>query len=62
MHDPHAGPAFSQHRQHGGRQLESPYEPQLGSLPSGDRDEETVNKTGTTTIGIATDNGVVVAT
>ncbi|QSG12656.1 20S proteasome, beta subunit [Halapricum desulfuricans] len=63
MHDPHSGPEFSQDRPHtGGRQLDSPYEPQLGSLPSGDRDEETVNKTGTTTIGIATEDGVVVAT
>jgi proteasome beta subunit len=39
-----------------------PTEPELGSLPAGDRDEEAVNKTGTTTIGIATDNGVVIAT
>jgi len=41
-----------------------PYEPELGSLPEqgGDRDDETVNKTGTTTIGIAAADGVVVAT
>jgi len=40
-----------------------PYEPELGSLPdSGNRDEETVNKTGTTTIGITTEDGVVIAT
>ncbi|ELZ20912.1 archaeal proteasome endopeptidase complex subunit beta [Natrinema limicola] len=42
----------------------SPYEPELGSLPNGSQtgDEDTVNKTGTTTIGIATDEGVVIAT
>jgi len=43
-----------------------PYEPELGSLPEqgGDRegDDGTVNKTGTTTIGIAAADGVVVAT
>jgi proteasome beta subunit len=39
-----------------------PYEPELGSLPEGQRDEEAVNKTGTTTIGIATAEGVVIAT
>ena len=48
--------------QHAGRLETGPYEPELGSLPDGDRDEETVNKTGTTTIGIATENGVVIAT
>jgi len=45
-----------------GRFQTDPYEPELGSLPDGDRDEETVNKTGTTTIGISTEEGVVVAT
>ena len=39
-----------------------PYEPELGSLPEGSRDEDTVNKTGTTTIGISTADGVIVAT
>jgi proteasome beta subunit len=42
--------------------LPDPYAPELGSLPTGERDEDTVNKTGTTTIGIATAEGVVVAT
>ncbi|WP_324662014.1 archaeal proteasome endopeptidase complex subunit beta [Haloarcula sediminis] len=40
-----------------------PYEPEVGSLP--DRsggDAEKVNKTGTTTIGITTSEGVVIAT
>jgi proteasome beta subunit len=45
-----------------GRFQTDPYEPELGSLPEGDRDEEAVNKTGTTTIGISTEEGVVVAT
>ena len=48
--------------QHAGRLETGPYEPELGTLPDGDRDEESVNKTGTTTIGIATENGVVIAT
>ena len=39
-----------------------PHEPELGELPTGERDEETVNKTGTTTIGIATSEGVIIAT
>jgi proteasome beta subunit len=45
-----------------GRFETDPYEPELGSLPEGDRDEDAVNKTGTTTIGISTEEGVVVAT
>ncbi|MFQ3318738.1 MAG: proteasome beta subunit [Natronomonas sp.] len=43
----------------------SPYEPELGEVPSNDLtadDLESVNKTGTTTIGISTSEGVVVAT
>ncbi len=48
--------------QHTDRFSTDPHEPELGSLPDGDHDEETVNKTGTTTIGIATENGVVIAT
>ena len=45
------------------RRLETdPDEPELGSLPTGDRDESAVNETGTTTIGIATADGVVIAT
>ncbi len=40
-----------------------PYGPELGSLPGGEaRDESVVNETGTTTIGISTTEGVVVAT
>jgi proteasome beta subunit len=43
----------------------SPYEPELGEVPSNDLsadDLEGVNKTGTTTIGITTAEGVVIAT
>ena len=43
----------------------SPYEPELGEQPSNDltqTDLENVNKTGTTTIGITTEEGVVIAT
>ena len=39
-----------------------PHEPELGELPDGRRDEESVNKTGTTTIGISTSEGVIIAT
>jgi proteasome beta subunit len=40
-----------------------PYEPEVGSLPDrSGQDTEKVNKTGTTTIGIATTEGVVIAT
>ncbi|WP_336002167.1 archaeal proteasome endopeptidase complex subunit beta [Halorientalis halophila] len=43
--------------------LQNPYEPELGTLPNTtDKDNEKVNETGTTTIGITTDDGVVVAT
>ena len=64
MQDPTAGADFSQpqERLSAEHHLPDPYAPELGSLPSGDVDEETVNKTGTTTIGITTDEGVVVAT
>ncbi|MXV63387.1 archaeal proteasome endopeptidase complex subunit beta [Natronorubrum sp. JWXQ-INN-674] len=40
----------------------SPYEPELGSLPSTGEDGANVNSTGTTTVGITTDDGVVIAT
>src|SRR6056297_3674067 len=40
-----------------------PYEPEVGSLPDrSETDAEKVNKTGTTTIGITTSEGVVIAT
>ena len=41
----------------------SPYEPELGSLPDvSSKDLDKVNSTGTTTIGISTAEGVVIAT
>ncbi|TYT61538.1 archaeal proteasome endopeptidase complex subunit beta [Natrialba swarupiae] len=43
----------------------NPYEPEVGSLPRNDvtrADLDNVNKTGTTTIGITTADGVVIAT
>ena len=43
----------------------NPYEPELASfddMETADGDDETVAKTGTTTIGISTDDGVVIAT
>jgi proteasome beta subunit len=43
--------------------ISDPYEPELGSLPEGDRaDDDTVAKTGTTTVGISTPDGVVIGT
>jgi len=44
---------------------DNPYEPEIAPDDWGEhagRDEENVNKTGTTTVGIATDDGVVIAT
>ena len=62
MHEHPFGSDISPERHLSGRYDTNPHEPELGSLPQGDRDEETVNKTGTTTIGIATEHGVVIAT
>jgi len=47
------------------RGLPNPYAPELGELPTRtltDEDLESVNKTGTTTVGITTADGVVLAT
>ncbi|RBI64275.1 proteasome endopeptidase complex, archaeal, beta subunit [halophilic archaeon] len=65
MRTPMHGSEFSRNmdRLDGGET--SPYEPQIGSLPENNfskDDLENVNKTGTTTIGLATDEGVVMAT
>ncbi|MFB6173422.1 MAG: proteasome subunit beta, partial [Halobacteriales archaeon] len=43
----------------------NPYEPELGDIPRNDlsqEDLEGVNKTGTTTVGVSTADGVVLAT
>ncbi|MBX0286214.1 archaeal proteasome endopeptidase complex subunit beta [Halomicroarcula sp. F28] len=44
--------------------LTDAYEPEVGTIPSDaeGRDEENVTKTGTTTVGISTEDGVVIAT
>ncbi len=42
--------------------IRDPYEPELGSIPSGNEDEDTVVKTGTTTVGISTPDGVIIGT
>ena len=44
--------------------LTDAYEAEVGQIPSDDegRDEDNVTKTGTTTVGISTDEGVVIAT
>ncbi|MFC4988400.1 MULTISPECIES: archaeal proteasome endopeptidase complex subunit beta [Saliphagus] len=48
-----------------GQRATSPYEPELGELPENEfsrADLDNVNKTGTTTIGLTTEEGVVIAT
>jgi proteasome beta subunit len=63
MRDPYAGSDFSQNVERHGVGPADPTEPEIGSFPEesgGDR--EKVNETGTTTVGISTDDGVVVAT
>ena len=63
MHDPTIDSDFSHTQQQlAGRFSNDPHEPELGSLPASNRDEESVNKTGTTTVGIATEHGVVIGT
>ncbi|WP_158854892.1 archaeal proteasome endopeptidase complex subunit beta [Halorhabdus sp. CUG00001] len=39
-----------------------PYSPELGSIATENGDKENVTKTGTTTVGLATEDGVVIAT
>jgi proteasome beta subunit len=54
---------FSGDRAHPAQRFETdPHEPELGSMPDGKRDEAAVKETGTTTIGISTEEAVVVAT
>jgi proteasome beta subunit len=54
---------FSGDRAHPAQRFETdPHEPELGSMPDGKRDEAAVKETGTTTIGISTEDAVVVAT
>jgi proteasome beta subunit len=43
--------------------IQDPYEPELGSFDNVEKqDSDAVNKTGTTTVGISTENGVVIGT
>jgi proteasome beta subunit len=62
MYDQTVGSESSPDQRLSGRFDIDPTEPELGTLPDGKRDEESVNKTGTTTIGISTEEGVVIAT
>ncbi|PSP95648.1 proteasome endopeptidase complex, archaeal, beta subunit [Halobacteriales archaeon QS_4_62_28] len=63
MRDPDFDAALSQPSLDREQFQQDPYEPELGSLPDATAtDESAVNKTGTTTIGISTTDGVVVAT
>jgi proteasome beta subunit len=63
MQDSSLDSEFSRNQQRlGGRHHADPYEPELGSLPDDGQDRENVKKTGTTTIGISTAEGVIVAT
>ncbi|MGB9966079.1 archaeal proteasome endopeptidase complex subunit beta [Halobacterium sp. CBA1126] len=63
MFDSNEGSEFARNQaRFGGTQ--NPYEPEVGSLPDGDRsgaDDEYVNKTGTTIVGLTTQDGVVMA-
>jgi proteasome beta subunit len=42
--------------------IRDPYEPELGSIPEASEDDDTVAKTGTTTVGITTPDGVIIGT
>ena len=62
MRDSTPGPDFSR-PQSADEFQRNPYEPEVGSLPEQSaQDESKVNETGTTTIGITTAEGVVIAT
>jgi len=64
MRDPFAGSEFSQNLQRHDAGIPNPTEPEIGSFPdeSPQGDQNKVAETGTTTIGISTDDGVIVAT
>jgi len=63
MRDPYAGSDFSQNAERLRSGRPAPTEPEVGGFPDeSGADKETVNETGTTTIGISTTDGVVVAT
>jgi proteasome beta subunit len=63
MRDPLAGTEFSQRAGRHGAGRPDPTEPEVGSFPDETpQDGEKVKETGTTTIGISTTDGVVIAT
>ncbi|WP_436928852.1 archaeal proteasome endopeptidase complex subunit beta [Halosimplex halobium] len=64
MRDPSAGPEFSENLQRHDAGIPDPTEPEIGSFPdeSPQGDQNKVAETGTTTIGITAEDGVVVAT
>jgi len=65
MRDPFAGSEFSQNMQRHDAGMPDPTEPEIGSFPDESQqanDQDAVNKTGTTTIGITAEDGVVIAT
>ncbi|WP_436910763.1 archaeal proteasome endopeptidase complex subunit beta [Halosimplex marinum] len=64
MRDPSAGPEFSENLQRHDAGIPDPTEPEIGSFPdeSPQGDQSKVAETGTTTIGITAEDGVVVAT
>jgi proteasome beta subunit len=63
MRDPYAGTDFSQNAERLRAGRPAPTEPEVGGFPDeSGADEKAVNETGTTTIGISTTDGVVVAT
>jgi proteasome beta subunit len=54
---------FSGDRAHPAQRFENdPHEPELGTIPDGTSDADSVKKTGTTTIGISTEDAAVIAT
>lgn len=63
MFDPNEDSTFSQNAAQF-RDVKNPYEPELGSLPQNNmtsEDMDNVNKTGTTIVGLTTEDGVVMA-
>jgi len=53
-------PNLNMHPHDGGQT--DPYAPELGEIATDEGDGENVTKTGTTTVGLSTDDGVVIAT
>ena len=63
MFNPNDGSEFARNRAKFDG-VKNPYEPEVGSMPEGDgarADADNINKTGTTIVGLATEDGVVMA-